>query len=647
MKLIFKILCLSLVITFFACSGMNKPNDQTEETNLVESGDNTNEEQGSNEENGENIQHPNPENQDQDNGEEEGSDDGEENNDDEEEPPPPPPPPPPPEEDWGTTYYIRPDGGTFEQCNGRYNEAYSGQETQDCAWKHPFIALPPGGSSRIAASDRIIIANGDYRMGISANAGENCSSDFPWDCYMSRLPSGIDKDHPTRLYGENWKNCTTKPRLYSVERAYQIINLVEQNNISLNCIEITDNSGCIEYHPDNAIRCNRDSYPYGDWGLNGIYAHDSSDITLKNLNIHGFAHAGIWAVRLSDWTLENVRIATNGKAGWHGDIFGRDGNNSNSGTMSFKNVTVEWNGCAEAYPSGDIDHCWGQSTNGYGDGIGLAATEGTWIFEDTKILYNSSDGLDLLYHIGSDPVILDRVHAEGNAGNQIKFRGNGVVRNSIIIGNCANFYNSSYSILSGVHGNAGDICRSGGNTMAFAFDEGNNISVINSAIYSEGDCLIEAVHSDGGNAATCNNANFYLYNNILVGDLDFTQGDGIERSCLIWTNCNVNIDMDYNSIFGTKNPELDCPQEQHNICIDPQLIDIAFNNAAYMDDNNFDMHPTDNSPVINSGLPVSTKAGNYSLSIIEANRNRVPDIDYENTNRPLGEGVDLGAYEIK
>ena len=45
-----------------------------------------------------------------------------------------------------STYYVRADGGTKSQCNGLNNAAYPGSgSAQDCAWHHPFDALPPQG----------------------------------------------------------------------------------------------------------------------------------------------------------------------------------------------------------------------------------------------------------------------------------------------------------------------------------------------------------------------------------------------------------------------------------------------------------------------------------------------------------------------
>ena len=57
---------------------------------------------------------------------------------------------------------------------------------------------------------------------------------------------------------------------------------------------------------------------------------------------------------------------------------------------------------------------------GYGDGLGTGATAGNWVFEDSAFLHNTSDGLDLLYARAGSSITLRRVHAEGNAGDEIR-----------------------------------------------------------------------------------------------------------------------------------------------------------------------------------------------------------------------------------
>ena len=194
------------------------------------------------------------------------------------------------------TYYIRPDGGSNEQCNGLVDAPYSGSGTaQPCAWDHPFRALPPEGPPRINGGDTLIINAGSYMMGYNAPGADVCESDYPWDCFMTAMPAGPDPQIPTRILGAGWNDgCSNPPELWGTERVYQVLNLTDTSNVEIACLEITDHSDCVEDH-SGSLACERDSYPYGLWAAIGLYAEDASHVYLHDLNIHGLANTGIHA----------------------------------------------------------------------------------------------------------------------------------------------------------------------------------------------------------------------------------------------------------------------------------------------------------------------------------------------------------------
>jgi hypothetical protein len=404
----------------------------------------------------------------------------------------------------GTTYYVRSDGGSDTQCTGLVDAAYPGSGTaQPCAWDHPFRALPPDGSPRIAGGDTLIIAGGSYMMGYGAPGAGNCESDYAWDCYMPPIPGG-SLGNPTRIVGAGWDaGCSDPPELWGTQRADTVLNLTDASHIELACLELTDHSSCVEFHT-GGLACQRDIYPFGPWAAIGLYAEDSTNVSLHDLDVHGFALAGVHAGRLTDWTVEDVRIAGNGWVGWDGDI--EDGD-SNSGTLLFRRWTVEWNGCGETYPGEQPIGCWGQQAGGYGDGIGTGTTGGRWIIEDSAFLHNTSDGLDLLYtRLPGSSIEVRRTIAEGNAGNQIKTNGPTLIENSIIVGNCG-FFEGQPSW------NSDDSCRAAGNALALSLRPGNQATVVNSTLTSEGDCLVLA-ECEG----TCNGSETVrLRNNIFQG----------------------------------------------------------------------------------------------------------------------------------
>ncbi|HEX4481497.1 MAG TPA: hypothetical protein VH082_11840, partial [Rudaea sp.] len=183
------------------------------------------------------------------------------------------------------TYYVRADGGSPSQCDGRSDIAYSkGVAKHACAWRHPFEALPPGGPARIAGGDTLIIGAGNYEMGRGAPGTQSldtCRADWPWDCHMTPVPSGPSPDKPTRILGAGWNSgCASPPELWGTERAETVIDLRGSSNVEVACFEITDHSSCVEFHAGkhDVDRCERDKEPYGPWAGVGVSAADSGNV---------------------------------------------------------------------------------------------------------------------------------------------------------------------------------------------------------------------------------------------------------------------------------------------------------------------------------------------------------------------------------
>lgn len=365
------------------------------------------------------------------------------------------------------------------------------------------MALPVNGVARIAGGDTLLIHSGQYKIGLGAPETSSCSSDFPWDCSMAAVPSGKDAANPTRILGEGYNaGCGNAPELWGTQRVGMVLNMRGSSNVQLACVAVTDHSPCVESHSSPAHACKRDTYPFGDWAGTGIYAQDSTNVTMTDVNVHGMANRGIMAGRLKDWTLTRVRIAANGWSGWEGDLGGGQ-SSSNSGTMKFSKLTVEWNGCGETYPGGQPTGCWGQSAGGYGDGMGTGTTGGTWIFEDSAFLHNVSDGLDLLYADGTGSVTINRVHAEGNAGNQLKVSGQSTVTNSLIVGNCGYFDGKPFTYVV-------DSCRALGDVLVVSANRATQaLTVANNTILSQGNVILLT----GGPAGST----LKVQNNIMIG----------------------------------------------------------------------------------------------------------------------------------
>jgi hypothetical protein len=516
----------------------------------------------------------------------------------------------------GTTYYIRADGGTATQCTGTTDAPYPGSGTnQPCAWSHPYWALNSSGKWKIQGGDTIIIAPGSYKMGYGAPNTPWCESDGAFECDLPPLPSGPSAGKPTRILGKGWNSgCSDPPELWGSQRPWSIIDLTGSSNVYIGCLEITDHSNCVEDHSNAAACCERNTYPFGDWAPDGIVASDSSNVTLKDLDIHGLATSGIRAGRISNWTVENVRVAGNGWVGWEGDI---DGSDSNSGTIHFKDFIVEWNGCGETYPGGKPHNCWSQTAGGYGDGLGTGATGGHWIFEDSIFRYNTSDGLDLLYARKPDSRIeIKRTMSYGNAGNPIKVNGNASIENSLVVGNCGYFSGKSFTYNV-------DPCRAGGNSLSLELRKGITVSVVNSTIVGHGDCLMNIECDEN---ATCDGSETVIIkNNIFQGYREFEEPS--DTTCYMWIDPYnfYNTQIDHNIVYGVKMGEMKL--SAHELNQDPR---VKNSNLA-----SFDGHLKSNSPAINSGLAVGSLRG------------LIPADDIEGNSRPSGAGVDRGAYEYQ
>ncbi len=517
---------------------------------------------------------------------------------------------------WGaseaaTTYYVRTDGGSNTQCTGRTDAKYPGSGSgQACAWKHPFYALPPNGSPRIAGGDTLIIGSGSYMIGWGApgiSGSGRCYAGGSYGCYFPPIPSGLGISAKTRILGKGYNTgCTAPPKFWGTERVNTVFNLHGSDYVEIGCLEITDQSDCVEFHSNGAARCRRDSAPYGAWASVGISASDSNNVKLYDLDIHGLANRGILAGGLRDWALDRVKINANGWAGWDGDI---GGGSSNSGLIQMRDVEIAWNGCGERWQTGEVHACWAQESGGYGDGLGTATTGGQWVIEDSFIHHNTSDGLDLLYLDGgaNTSATLRRVHAMGNAGNQIKTRGTTLIENSIVVGNCAYFKNK-YDML------PGDQCRALGNALSVGLVAGQTATVRYNTVIGEGDCLI--LSSGGGSTSRIN-----IQNNALNGELDYwanVNGNPGELSCGHYAdNSPAIVSFTKNAFWHVKNNQ--CPTG--SICGQhPKLTNMSMPS--------FNAVPLTGSPLINKAQAISSVNADFLLQ-----------------PRPVGPAPDVGAVE--
>ena len=575
-------------------------------------------------------------------------------------------------------YFVRPNGGTLENCNGTTNVDYSnGIANKACAVKHIFELLnPETQTAHITGGDIITIMNNsngtqaEYEMGRHDDyTGGECNSSWNYSCDTPSIPGG-SLNSPTIIRGETWNTgCDVPPQLWGSGRANTLLK-IKGDNITLSCLEITDHSGCIgaSSYPDASLKCNRNApydKPFADIGLK---ISDATNITLSDLKIMGLDR-GIMAGRLGDVTLNRVHLYGNFGAGWEGDL-ADGGGSSNTGTILFNDSAITFNGCGVIYNPGQSDHesphaCAKQDLGGYGDGLGTAKTGGDWIFDNVLVMYNNSDGIDMLYHENGGKVTVRNSRIEGNGGNQLKVSGNSEIVNNIIISNCA--WNSRQDAALG--GN-GENCRAFGTPLLLMWAAADDtVTLINNTVVSEGDCLLQSGTRTGvGSDAQRLN----VVNNIFYGVTDYHQN--FENSCMYYVDLYEGVSHEFptkqihnNIIHKTKSSANDpCINFQANIpagnstasagecstsvgsfyadsdyavSSNPRFIslDLGIRNTAYdlvtLAQEANKVYPKDEtSPVVNNGY------------IGEVDGVQVPTKDYFGLDR--GSNTDIGAVEL-
>lgn len=490
---------------------------------------------------------------------------------------------------FATNYYVRLDGGTSAQCNGTVNAPYTSNGTsvqQGCAFNNPRYALGYSIENSVAGAlkggDTLYI-NGDvpsntaqqaqYLIGFddtSAATTPACSQYWSYDCQLNNIPAGTITQ-PTSIIGTG----NHLPQLWGNERVWQVLQ-ANNNYIALQNLEITDHDGCA--YNDTTNGCDYNTYPYGAWAEDGLVM-SGTGITLTNVYIHGVGRYGINTGNLGSVILTNVKVIGNG---YGGITVGNNGSTSVTGTLTFNQPTIEWNGCSEKYPlSGTIvdnpsnyQDCFGQASGGYGDGLAFGANgnqnAGNWvIIGPGSISFNTQDGLDTLHGNGNGTIQIDKMRFEGNAGNQVKINAlNGQMTSSVVIGDCGWWTGAPQSAPGAMQN--GDACRALGNTISYFTTAGVGTvdTFYNNTILGEGNVQILQ-------NGTCDKTTILnVKNNIIVGGYDWgddtaiTGSSGGNSQITLFYNagtdgngsgCSGNIiNEDYNIITGNKNNNQGC-----------------------------------------------------------------------------------------
>src|SRR3984893_7433409 len=437
-------------------------------------------------------------------------------------------------------WFVRKDGGTrFStnqtqgQCDGQGDAPYPGVGiNQHCAFNDVRYlwtdgsystntsAVAPAGGWVGTGVNTCRIRGGPWRVGQN---GPNPGDSFglhgdPYDAGAPPPPNGTSSLH-TQILGENFGSCgsqSSMTQLYGGFGVNFIFNLHGSQYVDIKCIELTRHSQCIKYgSPAVPSQCN-EGFPVDDYAQNGILTDAGThDLLLQDMWIHGFTGRGIIGAIGGTVTATRVDIAYNGAAGWDFD----DGaaTPSVNGLLVATNLTIEWNGCNQAYPGTGAVSCYSQSTGGYGDGIGTPA--GTCISTNVTnsiFRYNTQDGFDFLHNdTGTCPSSVTNSISYGNNGAQFKWgpaNNPMVFTNNVAVGNCLRLSAPMTGQPSTYNANLKDFCRAL-DTIVPSVGPNGSLTMNNNTIISYSPTIIDLECGPAG----CANSNFTFQNNIVLG----------------------------------------------------------------------------------------------------------------------------------
>jgi Putative Ig domain len=458
----------------------------------------------------------------------------------------------------GTTWYIRPDGGTRYsanqtkgQCDGKADTAYSGSGTdQHCAFKDPRYLWDDQSYGNyawvIAGGDTVIIRGGPWRIGFDAApgscSGAGCGAGYTWcyggggnyGCYNPPIPAGTATQH-TRILGQNYATCssggvTNRSQLTQIFGGFGVteaLNLTGAKYVDVECLEVTRHSQCIAFGSP-AVPASCVSGSADDYDSDGIHTDNTThDLLMQDLWIHGHIGRGIKGPIGGLVTCLRCDIAYNGGAGWDFD----DGNATPmvNGNWQFLYSTIEWSGCNQEYPivhAIPVVSCYGQSTGGYGDGVGTPHGTGlSATIDHSKFIYNTQDGLDFGHIDTGGPYTLSITNsiAYSNSGGTFKIGGNfgtATITNNVSIGDCDRMAYPVTGTPSTYNTHLEDFCRAG-DAFPFDFRQNSNYTISNNTIVTYAPTIFDISCWDapgqGGNNNGCGGATLNFHDNIVVG----------------------------------------------------------------------------------------------------------------------------------
>lgn len=344
-----------------------------------------------------------------------------------------------------TQWYVRPDGGSYydatnspgNQCDGLSNLAAAGATSHHCAVNN--LRNLYWDNVRSGPSSNVWVINGGDIVNVApsspATAGYNLNSEAPgagptncnnsYGCYMPPIPSGSTAN-PTIIRGTNYAACTVDSAKSLLNMSYAGkygINLINSQNVTLQCIELSQQAQCGGASGVYTNACTSTA----NYGVYGIWTSAlTSEVNFTDVYVYGLASNGwLGATGYEGVTTNRLHIQGMPGPGINTDDSPWQSSNiSVAGGMDMENSIVEWSGCVAEHPAihnYPYVECRDAETGGGNapDGIGEGNTSGKWIFNNVIMRYNWQDGFDLL-HSGMQYISITNSQAYGNIGASYK-----------------------------------------------------------------------------------------------------------------------------------------------------------------------------------------------------------------------------------
>jgi hypothetical protein len=574
----------------------------------------------------------------------------------------------------GTTWYIRPDGGTrfstdlpTGQCNGQYDASYASTGgtgvNQNCAFNDFRWLYDSQGYNDnawvIAGGDTVIVrgcASGpnnvapNCRIGWDSNTGPGAG--YTW-CYgvggggcQPPIPAGTASQH-TRILGQNYAACVVPTptttgntsQLFGGFGLYKTLDLSGAQYLDVECLELTSHVNCVEFgaptSPISLPACSRSAgtslTDYVDYGF--VTTNTTHDVLLQDMWIHGMSNSGIRGPIGGTFTATRVNIGYNGSAGWSMD----DGSSTQNvnGVLNLNYVTIEWNGCTQQYPITNAIpalYCFDDGYGGYGDGLG---TQSPAVLQFTCnhciARYNTQDGFDV-GHVSNSAVSWTDSTGYGNEGGVFKSGMNTsyTLINDVSIGNCERMSAPFPGAPSTYNLYLGDLCRAAGDENSFGFDNTQtplpSATIEFSTFIGYGATVIDASYA--GSQTSCAGCTYLFRDNIVLGYSEASYDAGQAPGMFYGMTPTI---QDHNLFYGTRY----CPAVSADVSPDCQL-DAGFigeplsplSSESQMDNYNFSLAP--GSAAIGAGVSIVGVTTDYNGNT-RANPPSVGPLEYGST----------------